>query len=87
MSLLEQDSNKKKQVNKNVIKLDVGNNKNKEYKVKVICNNATYRKESKLDHLLEAYYFMSWNNYPEEKKISVRYLAVQYLKKLINLFY
>ena len=39
MSLIKQNTSKNKQVDKNVIKLDAGNTKSKEYKLEAICNS------------------------------------------------
>ena len=48
MSLLEQDTTRKELVDENnAIKLDVGDNKNKEYKVKAIWNSTVYAKKLK----------------------------------------
>lgn len=59
MLLPGQDITKKRQENKNnVAKLDAGNNKSKEYKVKAIWDSALYVKESKSDHLLKLYYLV-----------------------------
>lgn len=48
MSLLEQDITKKGQIDKNVIKLDVGGN-SKEYLAKVIWDNAIYANKLESD--------------------------------------
>ena len=50
VSLLEQDTTRKGWVNKDMTKLDAGNDKGGEYKVETICNNAVYAKES-MGHL------------------------------------
>ena len=43
---MELDIIKKKQVDENsAIKLDTSNNKNRRYKMKVICNSTVYTKE------------------------------------------
>ena len=58
MSLLEQDTIRKKWVNKdNPIELDIGNNESGEYKVKAICDSAVYARKS-AGHLLELYYLV-----------------------------
>ena len=46
MLLLEQETTKKRQVDKNVIELDIANHNNRKYKVEVIYNSAIYMKES-----------------------------------------
>ena len=88
MLLLEQDIIKKRQVNKNnVTKFNTGNNKSGKYKVKAIWDNAVYRKESKLGYFSKLLYLIFGKNYLEEENILEPALAVQYLRKLINLFY
>lgn len=58
MSLLEKDTTRKGQIDENAIKLDAGNNNNKEYKVKVIWDNAIYIRELELSDLLYFYYLV-----------------------------
>ena len=58
LSLLEQETTRKGQINKDVIELDAGNNENRKYKVKAICDSAVYARESK-GYLPELYYFIS----------------------------
>ena len=65
MSLLEQDTTKKKWVD-NETKLDAGNDSG-EYKVEAIWNNVVYIRESKSDHLPGLYYLVSWKGYPEKE--------------------
>ena len=49
-----QNTIEKKQINKNdAMKFDAGDNKSWKYKIKIICNSAVYKKESKSDHLLK----------------------------------
>lgn len=58
MSSLELDTTKKKRVDKNnIAKLDIGNDKNGEYKVEAICNNAVYAKKS-TSYLPRLYYLI-----------------------------
>ena len=69
MSLLEKDTIKKKQVDENnIIKLDTGDNKSRKYKVKVICNNIVYAKES-VGILLRLNYLVSWKSYLKKENI------------------
>ena len=46
MSLLKQNTTKKRRVNKNMTKLNIGDDHNSEYKVRVIWDNVVYVKES-----------------------------------------
>lgn len=83
LSLLEQDTTKKKQVEKNMTELEVSNIE--KYKVETI-------RDSKVDaieldgHLLGLYYLVSYKGYLEEKNIWEPLLPVQYLRNLINSF-
>ena len=57
MSVLEQNTTKKKQINKNnTIKLNT-NKYSREYKVKAVCNGVVYTKES-TSYLLRFYYLV-----------------------------
>lgn len=72
-------------MDKNAIEFEVGDSK--KYKVKAIQNSAIYVKESKSGYLIRFYYLVSWKKYLEEVNIWEPALAVQHLKKLINLFH
>lgn len=54
--------------------------------MEAISNSAVYAKESK-NHLSELYYLVSSKAYLEEKNTWEPLSAVQYLRKLINLFH
>ena len=58
VSLLEQDTTRKRQVDENATKLDAGDNNSGKYKMKSICNSAVYAKVSKLGHLSGLYYLV-----------------------------
>ncbi len=60
MSLLEQDTTKKGQVDETTSRLEFKNNgDSKEYEIKAICNSAIYAKESDSEyHLLGLYYLV-----------------------------
>ena len=59
MSLLEQDTTKKEQVDENnIMELNAGNNNSKEYKVEIICNSMVFAKESESNHLPKLYYLI-----------------------------
>ena len=68
MSLLEQYTTKKRQVDKKVTKLDFVAGNSREYKVEAIWNSAVYANEVK-SHLLGLYYLVAWKRYPKEKNI------------------
>lgn len=42
---------------------------NKKYKIKLICNNMVYIKESKVGHLLKFYYLVFLKSYLDKKDI------------------
>ena len=70
MSLLEQNTTRKGQVDKNTTKLaelDVSHHKGGEYKVKAICNSAVYAKES-ADYLPRLYYLVFLEKLSRRKK-------------------
>ena len=86
MSLLEQDTTKKRRVDKNGTELDAGNNEGGEYEMEAICNSVVYARES-AGHLPRLYYLVSWKGYLEEENIWEPTSAVQHLRKLISSFY
>lgn len=63
------------------------NGKGKEYKVKVICDNAVYPKESESSHLLGLYYLISWKGFPEGENRWEPTSAIQHLQKLVSIFH
>ena len=66
MSLLEQDTTRKKWVDDENVELDAGD-KNEEYEVEVIRDSEIYARESESDHLPGLYYLVSWQRYLEEE--------------------
>ena len=56
MPLLEQDTTKKGRVDKDITKLNAGNNKGGEYKVKAIYDSAVYARKSESGYLSGFYY-------------------------------
>ena len=69
MSVLEQNTIRKKYVNRNnPTKLDVNDNHNRNYKLKAIFNNAVYIRES-TSYLAKLYNLVFWKNYLKEKNI------------------
>ena len=64
ISLLEQDTTKKGQINDMQLEFEAGNNK--EYEVDGILDNAVYAKES-AGQLPGLYYPVLWKGYPEEE--------------------
>ena len=67
MSLLKQDTTRKKRIDKNnANKLDACDNKGGEYKVEAIWDSAIYARES-TEHLLGLYYLVFWKDYLKEE--------------------
>ena len=85
MSLLEQDTTKKRQMNKLFPKpepeFDAGNNK--KYEVKIIKDSVVYTKEAKRN-LPNLYYLVSWKDYLKEEST---WEPVMHLQKMISIFY
>ena len=67
MSLLEQDTTRKRRVDKDTTKLDAGDNKSGEYEVEAIWGSAVYANESKSSHLPGLYYLVFWKSYLKEE--------------------
>ena len=74
-------------MDENATELDTCNDNSGKYKVEAIWDSAVYRQKSESGHLSRFYYLVSWKGYLEEENTWKPYLAVQHLKKLINLFY
>ena len=67
MSLLEQDTTRKKQVSKKVLEWNAGNKDSKGYKVEAICDSAVYANKSKSSYLPSLYYLVTWKGYSKEE--------------------
>ena len=65
--------------------MDAGNSK--KYEVETIQDSAIYMEKLEGGQLSSLYYLIAWKNYLEEKNTEEPVLAVQHLKKLINLFH
>ena len=83
MSLLEQDTIKKKQ-EFSMPKFEPGDNK--EYKVKTIQDSAAYIKKTDR-YLPRLYYLVAWKGYSKEKSTWEPSLAVIHFWKLLSKFY
>ena len=68
MSLLEQNTNRERQVSEKVPELNDGNKDSKKYKMEAIWNSVIYAKEVK-GHLPRLYYLVPWKDYPEKRSI------------------
>ena len=74
VSLLEQDTTKKGQVNNMQLEFKAGDNK--KYEVDGIWDSAVYAKESAIRQLPGLYYLVSWKGYPEKKNTWEPILAI-----------
>ena len=66
ISLLEQDTTRKKRVDKKLPELDTGNKDSKKYKMEAIWDSTVYAQESE-GHLSGLYYLVAWKSYLEEE--------------------
>ena len=89
MSLLEQDTTRKGQVDEKTaeqLEFKAGGD-NEEYEVEGIRNNAVYARETEAGHLPGLYYLVSWKGYPKDESTWEPPSAVQHLRKLVSIFH
>ena len=60
---------------------------NKEYKVESIYNDTIYVRKLEASHLSDFYYLALWKNYLEDQNTWKFASEVQYLRKLLSIFY
>ena len=87
VSLLEQDTTKKKQVNDMQLEFKFEASDKKEYEINGIWDSAVYVKESATEQLPELYYLILWKSYPEEKNTWEPALAIQHLWRLVTTYH
>ena len=92
MSLLEQDTIRKKQINNKALPkpkkdMEFEAKGNKEYVIKAIIDSAIYSKQANNNKILGLYYLVLWKGYPVEENTWELSLVVIYLQKFINTFY
>ena len=68
MSLLEQNTIRKEQMDQKFTKLEFEAGVSEEYKMKTIYDNTIYLNKAK-SHLPSLYYLVAWKRYPEEENI------------------
>ena len=84
--MLEQNTIRKRRLDKKVMELEFEAGDSKKYKVEAIWDNAIYANNGK-GYLPGLYYLVAWKKYPEKKNTWELSSAVQHLKKLINFFH
>ena len=85
VSLLEQDSTKKGQINEfSVPEFEPGDDK--EYEIEAIRDSAVYAKEAD-GHLPGLYYLVAWKGYPKEENTWELSSAVMHLRKMVSTFH
>ncbi len=85
MSLLEQDSTKKRWVE---IAIELDKSNSKEYKIEKIHDSEIYVKELNTGyHLLGLHYLVSWKDYSKKENTWKSVLVMLQLCKLISTFY
>ena len=92
MSLLEQDTTKKKRVGKALPEpekeLEFEARGNKEYEIEAIIESAVYGQQANHSNQMSGlYYLVLWKGYPEEENTWKPSSAFIHLRKLINTFY
>ena len=85
--LLEQDTTRKKRLDKQVTKLDLKAGDIKEYEVEAICNSPLNASKLESSQLPGLYYLVVWKGYLEDKNIGQLLSTVQQLKKQISCFH
>ena len=78
VSLLEQDTIRKEQIDEYIMELEAGNSE--EYEVEAIWDSAVYASKLASCQLLGLYYLVAWKGYPEEENTWEPSSAVQHPK-------
>ncbi len=92
MSLLEQDTTRKKQVNNTLLEpekdLKFEARDKKEYEIKAIIDTVMYSQQANgKDQMSGLYYLILWKNYLEEENTWELSSVVIHLRKLISTFH
>ena len=88
VSLLEQDTTRKRRVDKKTSQLEFeDDSEGEEYKVEAICDSTVYAKESESGQLPGLYYLISWKDFPEEENTWEPASAIQHLRRLVSTFH
>ena len=76
VSLLEQDTTRKEQIDENVTELEFDAGDNKKYKIEAIWDSAIYTMKLELGNLPGLYYLVAWKGYLEEENTWEPFSAV-----------
>ena len=88
MSLLEQNTTRKKRVDEKTLQLELeNNNEGKEYEVEAIRDSVVYAKELESGQLPCLYYLISWKDFLEEENTWELTLAIHHLRRLVTTFH
>lgn len=70
-----------------IAQLEQEKDNSKECKVEIICNSEVYAKKTDSGHILNFYYFISWNSYLKEENTWELALTIYYFYRLVTSFY
>ena len=87
ISLLEQDTTKKRQVNDMQLDFEFEASDDKKYEIDGIWDSTVDAKESATKQLPGFYYLVLWKGYPEEKNTWEPTLAIQHLWRLVTTYH
>ena len=87
VSLLEQNTTKKRQVNNILLDFEFEAGNNEEYKGDGIQDSVVYTKESATGQLPRFYFLILWKSYPEEENTWEPVLAILHLLRLTNAYH
>ena len=87
VSLLEQNTTKKGQVNDTQLDFEFEAGNDEKYEFDGIWDNAIYAKESTTGQLPGLYYLVLWKGYPEKENTWEPVLTIQHIQRLTNTYH